>query len=137
MLGPATAVYVALLCTVLFVLLFGESTAFEGTIVSWCHYWITTGIFEGPLYVIGCESGVSMPGFRDLHQLRAFIRYSPCICCCPLLVDLPVDTCRKMIDCCIGNTRFQCIGYGCSLAMAEPQPNCKLAQEVCLGPIPA
>ena len=55
MFGPATVVYVALLCIVLFVLLFGESTAFEGTIVSSCHYWITTGIFEGPLYVNGSE----------------------------------------------------------------------------------
>lgn len=48
-LGTAVVVYVLLLFTVLFVLLFGETTYFEGTIVSWAHYWITTGVFEGPL----------------------------------------------------------------------------------------
>lgn len=51
--GYLLVAYIALLGFLLFVLLFGEAAAFEGTVISTCHYGITAGIFEAPFYLLG------------------------------------------------------------------------------------
>ncbi|CAI5462414.1 unnamed protein product [Closterium sp. Yama58-4] len=45
--------YVVLLGFGLFVFLFGESASFDGTVISSAHYWITSGVFEIPFYLLG------------------------------------------------------------------------------------
>ena len=45
-----TLLYAVVLVALVFVLLFGEWRIFRGTPVSWCHWFVTSGIWEALLY---------------------------------------------------------------------------------------